>query len=244
MKRICSILLAAAMVVTLTACGIFGESSRSETSPEIPDQASADQLLEETDGKVLIAYFTHEGNNVFNGELSDVDAITSASVQRDGDTFPPQIVDGEHKGNTQIIAEYVAEHTGGDLFAIQLADDEKYPVDGYETLDVAQEQRAEDARPALSSHVENIADYDVIYLGFPNWWGTMPMPVFTFLEEYDFSGKTIIPFATHDGSGLGSSRRDIEEECPDAVVLDGLEIRYNEVLDAQDEVNQWIDSMS
>lgn len=247
MKRICSILLAAGLMVLLAACGTAQESSGSEPSSDTSSAQTQEPGSETTaggNGNVLVAYFTHEGNNVFDGDLTDVDAITSATVQRNGDEFPPQVIDGEHKGNTQIIAEYIAEHTGGDLFAIQVVDDEKYPIDGYDTLDVAQVQRAENARPELSTHVENIQDYDVIYLGFPNWWGTMPMPVFTFLEEYDFSGKTIIPFATHDGSGLGSGRRDIESECPDAEVLDGLAIRYNEVLDAKDEVNEWLDSMN
>lgn len=193
-----------------------------------------------SDGKVLVAYFTHEGNNVFDGDPSDVDAITSASVQRDGDSFPPQVIDGVHKGNTQIIAEDISEITGGDLFAIQVTDEYKYPVDGYDTLDTVQKQRSEHIQPELATHVEQMDDYDVIYLGYPEWYGTMPAPVVSFLNEYDFSGKTLIPFSTHDGSGMGSSVQDIRSLCPDAAVLDGLAVRYTDVQSAKDKVETWI----
>lgn len=83
-------------------------------------------------------------------------------------------------------------------------------------------------------------EYDTVYLGFPVWNGTMPMPVFSFLEEYNFAGKTIIPSSTHEGSGLGRGKRDIESECPEAEVLDGLAVRYTDVLDAEEEVRNWL----
>lgn len=101
------------------------------------------------------------------------------------------------------------------------------------------EQRG-DARPKLATHVENMDDYDVIFLGYPNWWGTIPMPVFTFLEEYDFSGKTVIPFCTHEGSRLGRSIQDIKKLYPQAILLDGLAIRGADVGKAQDDVSRWL----
>jgi len=249
MKKALMLILAAGMsALLLSACG-NSNSAQPENQTDTTPQTSQSTVTDEnhaaaSDSRILVAYFTHEGNNVFDGDSTDVDAITSASVQRDGDSFPPQVIDGVHKGNTQIIADYITEITGGDSFAIQVVDEAKYPVDGYDTLDAAQVERSENARPELAAHVENMDDYDVIYLGFPNWWGTMPMPVFTFLEEYDFSGKTIIPFCTHDGSGLGSSRRDIESLCPDATVLDGLAIRYSDVQEARSDVENWIDGMN
>ena len=224
----------------LDATSSATQTNGSETSEA---QASGEDHPGSLDGNVLIAYFTHEGNNVFDGDLSDVDAITSASVQRDGDSFPPQVIDGVHKGNTQIIAEDISEITGGDLFAIQVTDEYKYPVDGYDTLDVVQKQRSEHVQPELATHVEQMENYDVIYLGYPEWYGTMPAPVTSFLKEYDFSGKTIVPFSTHDGSGMGSSVQDIKSLYPGATVLDGLAVRYTDVQNAKDKVENWIHEM-
>lgn len=220
---------AASSATKTTGSGNVKEQVSDKSQPEL-----------RSDSKVLIAYFTHEGNTVFAEDSSDVDAITSASVQRKGDTFPPQVIDGVHKGNTQIIAEDISEITGGDLFAIQVTDEYKYPVDGYDTLDVVQKQRSEHIQPELAAHAEHMEDYDVIYLGYPEWYGTMPAPVVSFLKEYDFSGKTIVPFSTHDGSGMGSSVQDIKSLCPDATVLDGLAVRYSDVQNAKGKVETWI----
>ncbi len=202
---------------------------------------AASALAEVQGERALIVYFTHEGNNDFAGDSTLLDAITSASVQRNGASFPPQLYNGIHMGNTQIVANYIAQHTGAELFAIEPI--EAYPLDAYETLDVAQGEYAQNARPALKTQVEQMDAYDTIYLCYPIWYGTMPMPVFTFLEAYDFTGKTIIPISTHDGSGLGSSKRDIQSLCPNATVLDGLAIRYSDIPNAQDEVSNWLDQI-
>jgi formylglycine-generating enzyme required for sulfatase activity/flavodoxin len=191
---------------------------------------------------VLIAYFTHEGNTNFTGDRGNMDAITSASVQRQGDRFPPQFYKGQRMGNTQIIANYISEYTGGRLFAIKTIN--SYPVDAYATLDAAQVEHSRNLRPELSTHVENMDRYDTIYLGFPIWWGTFSMPVFTFLEEYNFAGKIIIPFSTHDGSGLAGSIRDIKSLCPGAVVMDGIAIRYSSIPRAKATVESWIDKIN
>jgi flavodoxin len=124
-------------------------------------------------------------------------------------------------GNTEIVAKMIREMTGGDLFHIEAVN--AYPGDYSET-----------------SHHENMASYDMIFLGYPTWWGTMPMPVLTFLEEYDFSGKTITPFCTHEGSGLGRSVADIRKTCPKSTVLEGLAIRGGEVNNAREIVSGWL----
>ncbi len=192
-------------------------------------------------GNVLIVYFSHEGNNASGGIATNTDAVTSASVQREGNNFPSQRYHGVHMGNTQIIANYIAEHTGAALFAIQTVN--SYPLDAYETLDAAQTEFSQNARPELSVHVEDMDAYDTIYLGYPIWYGTMPMPVFTFLETYDFTGKTIIPFSTHDGSGLGSAVWNLKSLCPNSIILDGIAIRYSDVPNALNTVTKWIDDL-
>jgi flavodoxin len=165
--------------------------------------------------KYLIAYFSRPGNNYVNGNIVNLPV-----------------------GNTEVVAKMIQEITGGDLFHIEAV--HAYPEDYTETTDVAKEELRTSARPKLTGHLETIASYDRIFLGYPNWWGTMPMPVFTFLEEYDYSGKTIVPFCTHEGSGLGRSISDIRKACPKSTVLDGLAIRGGDVNNAKNEVAAWL----
>ena len=105
---------------------------------------------------------------------------------------------------------------------------------------VAKKELSNNSRPELTEIVDDMDSYDVIYIGYPNWWGTMPMAVFTFLESYDFSGKTIIPYCTHEGSGLGQSVRDIKKLCPNSRVLDGLAIKGGSVNRNQNDVSAWL----
>ena len=109
-----------------------------------------------------------------------------------------------------------------------------------ECIAQAQADQKNDARPELVAFPDSIDEYDVIYLGYPNYWSTMPMAVFTFLEHFDFSGKTVKPFCTHEGSGLGSSIRDIQKLCPDAEVAKGLAIRGGRVLRSEKDIEKWI----
>jgi flavodoxin len=128
--------------------------------------------------KSLIAYFSRKGNNIVGGKIVNLPV-----------------------GNTEVAAKMIQKLTGSDTFRIDTVKD--YPSDYNKTTDVARQELRQNARPELSGRMDNMDDYRVIFLGYPNWWGTMPMAVFTFLETYDFSGKTIIPFCTHEGSGMG-----------------------------------------
>lgn len=165
--------------------------------------------------KSLIAYYSRKGQNYVSG------SIVNLSV-----------------GNTEIVAKKIQDITGSELFEIDTVN--AYPADYTETTRVAMDEKRQNARPVLTGAVGNMDDYDVIYLGYPNWWSTFPMAVFTFLESYDFSGKTIIPFCTHEGSGLGNSERDIKKLCPTANVLSGLAIRGGSVRKADNDIINWI----
>jgi flavodoxin len=165
--------------------------------------------------KHLIAYFSRAGNNYVNGKIVNLPV-----------------------GNTEVVAKMIREMTGGDLFHIEPV--KAYPKDYAETTDAAKEEFRTSARPKLTGHVETMASYDVVFLGYPNWWGTMPMPVFTFLEGYDLSGKTIVPFCTHEGSGMGRTVSDIKKTCPQSMVLDGLAIRGGDVKNAHEEIAGWL----
>lgn len=174
--------------------------------------------------KVLIAYFSH-------ADVVGVDVVSAASLVKSN---------GESKGNTEIIADTIAENINADVFKI--VTEEAYPSDYNSTVDLAKKEQNEDARPALKNKIDNIKDYDIIMLGYPNWWGTMPMAVKTFIEEYDLSGKTIIPFCTHEGSGLGNSVLDLKNECPGSNIVKGLAIRGGSVSSdsAKNDVSEWL----
>jgi flavodoxin len=141
-------------------------------------------------------------------------------------------------GNTQVIANEIHECVGGDFYRIATVD--QYPP-GYDAVvEVARQELKERRRPELSKKPATLTPYGVVFVGYPNWWSTMPMAVFTFLEQFDFAGKKIAPFCTHEGSGLGRSERDIKDACPRATVLPGLAVRGGGVKSAKKNVQAWL----
>lgn len=143
-----------------------------------------------------------------------------------------------HVGNTEVAARIIQKLTDGKLFQIEQI--QAYSKDYNECIEQAQADQKRDARPELKCYPENFETYDVIYLGFPNYWGTMPMAVFTFLEHFNFNGKVIRPFCTHEGSGMGSSINDIKRLCPGAKVEKGLAIHGSRVQEAEKHIEKWI----
>ena len=143
------------------------------------------------------------------------------------------------KGNTMILAEMIAERTGADLFEIRTA--KPYPVDYNECTDVAKKEQNENARPALAED-KDISGYDTIFLGYPCWWGDLPMAVFTFLEAHDFSGKRVIPFCTHEGSGMGRTEGSLRKTLPGAKILKGLAVRGATAQNSRDEARKTVTS--
>lgn len=168
--------------------------------------------------KSLIVYFSRKGNNYVGGSIVNLPI-----------------------GNTEVIAKKIQELTGSDIFQIKTV--KSYPDDYTETTTVAKKELRENARPELTEPINDMDAYDVIYLGYPNWWGTMPMAACTFLEAYNFSGKTIIPYCTHEGSGMGGSERVIKKLAPNAKVLSGLAIRGGSVGRADQEVADWLKNL-
>ena len=179
----------------------------------------------------MIAYFSRVGNTDF---ADDVDAVTSASLL---------VKDNRIYGNTQYVATLVQKAAGGDLFLIETK--EKYPSDYDETDKQGEKENREKARPELVSRVENLDEYTTVFLGFPNWYYDMPMAVYSFLEEHDLSGKTIIPFVTSGGSGFSDAISAMKELEPDAgVVEDGFETTHSKVDEVTfDEVEQWVNDL-
>ncbi len=202
-----------------------GDDTAQNQGTETDNTADAAQGQEQgTSGSnILIAYFSVP-------ETDGVDTVAGASRVA---------ADGEVMGNNEYIARIIQSETGGDLFAIETV--QEYPGTHDALLEFAYNEMMENARPELSSQIENLDAYDTIFLGYPNWNADLPMPLYTFLEKYDFSGKTIIPFTTHGGSGFSGTIGTIQELQPDAsVVEDGLSISRNSVTDAESEVTEWV----
>jgi flavodoxin len=143
-----------------------------------------------------------------------------------------------YSGNTREIADQIHKSVSGDIFEIQSV--KPYPDDYDAVVKQARQELKSGEKPALKTKVVNIKPYDLVFIGYPNWCGTIPAPVRVFLSEYDFSGKTIAPFCTHEGSGLGRSAMDISKFCPKSTLLEGVAIRGRDVKTAQNEVVEWL----
>lgn len=152
------------------------------------------------------------------------------------------VIDGEVLGNTQYMASVIQKQTGADIFRIE--PETPYPVDHETLVDLAADEQDENARPAMKDSIENMDNYDVIYVGYPIWWSDMPMIMYTFFDEYDLSGKTIVPFGTHGGSRFAGTPDTIAELEPSANVLgDGLTISRNDIQNAEDEIISWVNGL-
>ena len=238
MKKLFSLILTAAMMLTLAACGNTApaesasepdsetaNSTNVQPEPSVPaddaasDRSQADDTAqaEQTGGgsNMLVAYFSLAGEQYGVGVIEE--------------------------GNTSIIAHMIAEQTGADLFEIEAVT--PYPTSHSELLDVSRQEMANNTRPEIADTVDNMDDYDTIFIGYPNWWGDMPMIVYNFLESYDLSGKTIVPFRTHGGSGLSRTESTIAN-ITGGTMKDGFAIpgttAQNDRDTARSEVTQWL----
>ena len=238
MKKIMSFLLVMLTACSLAACG---KSDRQE-SPDNPgqmkeqtekrtaeesetDESGSKHSEQDGEKKILVAYFSWADNAV----QDDIDAMTSPSVKV--------------LGNVAQLASWVSGETGGDLFSIQV--NEPYPSGWDDCLDRANQEKGDGTHLALKAKVENLQDYDTVYLGYPNWWYSCPMAIFSFLEENDLSGKQVYLFCSHGTGGLASSVKDISVAIPDAKISDNVFDVYEEdAASAKDEIVEWIKSTS
>ena len=244
MKKILSFLLALAMAVSLTACqsapqagqvslgasASSGQPSAGLGSSQATSSAAASQPDESSEtqqgSRVLVAYFSWADNAVL---ADDVDAVASPSVVA--------------PGNVQQLAGWVQQETGGDLFAIQVTD--PYPSDWDECLSRANQERGENARPALTANVENLDAYDTVFLGYPNWWYGVPMALLTFLEQNDLSGKQVYLFCSHGTGGLANSVEIITEAAPNAIISDNIFDCYEEdAPSSQQGIQNWVSQLA
>ncbi len=146
-------------------------------------------------------------------------------------------------GNTEFVADEVAKETGADVFRVVPADASRYGGDYDTVVDMAKKEVAEQARPKFAGSVADFEQYDTIYLGYPCWWGDMPMIMYSFLAKYDLSGKTLATFTTNEGSGFGDSLTNIQKAAPKAKLADGLQIRGKQVESSIGEIKAWVDGI-
>ena len=225
MKKLFSLLVAMTMVFSLAACG-GNPSSGGDASSEPPVSSSEPSS-------------TPSESPASSEEPESV--APSSQPEETSEDGGVLVAYFSWSGNTQQMAQIIAQETGADLFEINTA--VPYTDDYNELLDIAQQEQSADARPELDAQVENWDSYDTIFVGYPNWWSDAPMAVYTFLESYDFTGKTLIPFNTSASGGFGRSLTGIEESAAGATILEGLDLTEGELGDAENRVATWLDSL-
>lgn len=216
-------------ILAIALCTIIICAFAANEKPDAPEMVVSGQQIPTTvsrsGGKVLVAYFSVP-------ETDGTDASSGASRL---------VNNGTLQGNTQYVASVISEVTGGDLFEIKTV--HAYPGTHKELIDDAKKESDDNARPRLATHIGNLKEYDVVFVGFPNWWYDMPKPLYTFFDEYDFSGKTIVPFCTHGGSRFSGAVKSIRELEKNATVLDGYAIARDRVAKSKDGILKWLEKI-
>ena len=236
-KRIFALLLPLIiMLFTFTACSDNGQVSNNSITNNASQQNSS---TAENDNSDPVNSENITPNDSANNNSENGKKILVAFFSRADENYDVGYIE---KGNTHIIADMIAEEVGADSFEIVRVT--PYPKEYKACTDEAKAEQNANARPELTAAVNNFGDYDTVFLGYPNWWGDLPMPVYTFLESYDFSGKTVIPFCTHAGSGLSGTVNTLKSKLNGATVLDGFAIAGTTAQNNQDkaraEVSEWL----
>ena len=230
MKKALSLLLAV-LLFALSGCGNTNTPAQSEQ-----DKDSSAQTNQNTD--TVTGTESPDNTEIIVSEPEASSGILVIYFSRTGEQYTVGVID---KGNTAIVAEMIAEETGAELFEV-LPEEDYYPYTYNELTDVAKKEQNEKARPAYQGTLPDLGAYSTIFIGAPVWWGDWPMIMYTVFENNDFSGKTLIPFSTHEGSGLSGFDKKLQSACPDAEVLKGLAVRGNDAQNSQDKVRESVNS--
>lgn len=241
MKKVTAVLMSILLSFGLAACGSTQDDSKQEATDRTVESVETEsssqpemEIPEENtegnpdyeEGKTLVVYFSMP-------ETSDPNNMTQ---EEDNSAV---VIDGEVLGNTQYVAYVIQENTGADIFRIE--PETPYPTEHDTLVDLAAQEQEDNARPAIKDSIEDLGQYDTVFVGYPNWWGDMPMILYSFFDAYDFSGKTIIPFNTHGGSGFSGTISTIAELEPDADIReDGFTVSRNNVQDAEPDILAWL----
>ncbi len=230
MKKALSLLLAV-LLFALSGCGNTNTPAQSEQ-----DKDSSAQTNQNTD--TVTGTESPDNTEEIVSEPEASSGILVIYFSRTGEQYTVGVID---KGNTAIVTEMIAEETGAELFEV-LPEEDYYPYTYNDLTDVAKKEQNEKARPAYQGTLPDLGAYSTIFIGAPVWWGDWPMIMYTVFENNDFSGKTLIPFSTHEGSGLSGFDKKLQSACPDAEVLKGLAVRGNDAQNSQDKVRESVNS--
>lgn len=223
MKKSSYIVLSMLLTLGLTAC----ETSIKDKSNH---QETTDSTQKINAKKTLIVYFS----------MPETDQLDEMNQEEENSTV---VIDGTVIGNTQYFANVLQECTNATIFRIE--PETPYPTTHDILVDVASKEKEELARPIIKNNIENFEQYETVFIGYPNWWGDMPMILYSFFDEYDFTDKTIIPFNTHGGSGFSDTISSIQELEPNAFVLkQGLSISRNDIAKAKPQIVQWLNTLN
>ncbi len=243
-KRLYAVFLILVMMICIAGCGTSqGNNSQAQTiqdstSTETSTGTKVENNSTEQDSASSDEQYVQESNDTVTGG-SDILVVY---FSRTGEQYTVGVID---EGNTAIVAKMIAEQTGADQFEVLPVDDH-YPMTYSELTDVAKQEQNDNARPEYAGEVPDLSQYNAIFIGAPVWWGDWPMIMYTFYEKNAdaLAGKTLIPFSTHEGSGLSGFDRKLASACPNSTVLDGLAIRGNDCQNKQDSVrstvNDWL----
>lgn len=248
MKKMLSVIIVGILIFSLAGCGgnnaDSGRDSAAENENTISQETAGDG--ENVSEPASENEAEESGQPELESSMAEQDTADLESSVTTGLETEPAAGDGSNalvvyfswSGNTENVANAIAEQTGADVF--EIVPEEVYTSDYNALLDIATEEKESGARPAIAGSIEDISQYDVIYVGYPNWWSDMPMILYTFFDSYDLSGKTIAPFCTSGGSGLSNTVNSIKELEPAAEVLEGLHIGSSSASDPGNAVSDWL----
>ena len=230
MKKIISLITAFTLILCLAAC----------VSNQIDNNTSSSTELRSSEDNNVSKHTDFQNPSSSSGESLNSKEISDTEDEPAKKDVKALIVYFSHSGNTESVAKEIQSQTGADIFEIVPA--VPYTTNYNTLLEVAQEEKRAKSRPAISGSIDNLDDYDTIYLGYPNWWADMPMILYTFLDPYDLSGKTIAPFVTSGGSGFSNTINTIKSMEPNAIVTEGLAIRDSAAGNPASAVSNWLNS--
>ena len=225
MKKLLTFIVSSALALSLAACSSQSTVTESAAAAETTEEISAEtEAVTETAAETETSADTNASE-----ETADPEAASEGGVL---------VAYFSWSGNTEQMAQIIAEETGADLFEIAPAT--PYTDDYDELLDIAQQEQEDNARPELAAQAENWDSYDTVFVGYPNWWSDAPMAVYTFLESCDWTGKALVPFNTSASGGFGRSLSGIEEGAAGAEILEGLDLTESELSDAESRISEWL----
>ncbi|MDD3137417.1 MAG: flavodoxin [Lachnospiraceae bacterium] len=241
MRKIISIILATVMVFSLSACGSQNKVAETTSNTEAVEKTNSETNTEtstEANNEIDTDANEAEDEGIKTGASSVL--VVYFSLPDDVDDSTVQI-DGETVGNTQYMASVIQDQTGADMLRIEAKT--PYTTDHEDLVDIASDEKADNARPEIASEITNLDQYDTVFVGYPIWWSDMPMIMYTLFDTYDFSGKTVIPFSTHGGSGFAGTPSTIAQLEPNATMKEGLSISRDDIQDGKEDIITWLNGL-